>query len=306
MKLLLSFILSSCAFLQMVHAQVDTLVDVFPLAVGNEWTYKYSTMFVVFFPSDETETDSGRAVYTIIGKTTAVDSTRWQFLRRRDVIHYYRIGVRDTSYVIRDPSQFELTEKHVGQHQLYRLDGAVTDAVPFQRNHVDTAMIFRYRRVGTSDTVMFMSKRSGVPYQTHISLFTFRQGVGLVRYVYELGIFDAGYSARHELLSRIIVTAPDEAGRPSEFELSQNYPNPFNPLTTISIGVPTQADLTLTVFDVLGREVKSFVYEHVPAGAHQVVWDGKNNGGAQVAGGVYFYRLRAGSTVLTKQMLLLK
>ncbi len=95
-------------------------------------------------------------------------------------------------------------------------------------------------------------------------------------------------------------------GIPETFALGQNYPNPFNPSTTINISVPTHADLTLTIFDVLGKQVKSFIYEHVPAGTHQIVWDGKSNSGAQVASGVYFYRLTTGSTVLTKQMLLLK
>ncbi|MBI5474421.1 MAG: choice-of-anchor D domain-containing protein [Ignavibacteriae bacterium] len=95
-------------------------------------------------------------------------------------------------------------------------------------------------------------------------------------------------------------------GIPERFELGQNYPNPFNPSTTIDVSVPSQANLALKIYDVLGREVKSFEYENVPAGTHQIVWDGKSNAGTQVASGVYFYRLTAGSSVLTKQMVLVK
>ncbi len=104
----------------------------------------------------------------------------------------------------------------------------------------------------------------------------------------------------------IVATTPINKQLPSEIGLHQNHPNPFNPSTTINVNVPSQANLALKIYDVLGKEVKSFEYENVPAGTHQVVWDGKNQGGAQVASGVYFYRLNAGTTVLTKQMLLLK
>jgi len=93
---------------------------------------------------------------------------------------------------------------------------------------------------------------------------------------------------------------------PTEFTLTQNYPNPFNPTTTIQISMPSQADLTLTVFDVLGREVKSFAYERVPAGVHGIVWDGTNTAGTPVASGAYFYQARSGDRVLSKRMMLLK
>ncbi len=96
------------------------------------------------------------------------------------------------------------------------------------------------------------------------------------------------------------------AGLPREFELGQNYPNPFNPTTTISISLPVQSDVSLTIYDLLGREVRSFVYERVPAGTHQVVWDGKNRHGVNAASGVYYYQLRAGTVVKTRSMVLVR
>jgi hypothetical protein len=95
-------------------------------------------------------------------------------------------------------------------------------------------------------------------------------------------------------------------GTPDRFELFQNYPNPFNPSTTINISLPVLSDFTLTIYDVLGREVKSFAFERVPAGVHGVVWDGRDGEGKQVASGVYFYQLRSNATLLTKRMLLLR
>jgi len=88
---------------------------------------------------------------------------------------------------------------------------------------------------------------------------------------------------------------------PVVFKLEQNYPNPFNPTTTIIYSIPTNSDVRLTVYDILGREVKVLVNEKKGPG----VYTASLNGG-QLASGVYFYRLVAGSNIITKKMLLLK
>ncbi|RMI04697.1 MAG: T9SS C-terminal target domain-containing protein, partial [Calditrichaeota bacterium] len=83
-------------------------------------------------------------------------------------------------------------------------------------------------------------------------------------------------------------------------------PNPFNPTTTIAFHLPHVSRITLHVFDVTGRRVRTLVNGKLPAGAHRVVWDGTDDGGRAVAGGVYFYRLQAGDFVATRKMLLIK
>jgi hypothetical protein len=88
---------------------------------------------------------------------------------------------------------------------------------------------------------------------------------------------------------------------PSEFGLSQNYPNPFNPRTTIRYEVPQKSRLTLSVYNLLGQQVSILVQGEQEAGHHEVRFDGSN-----LASGVYFYRLQAGSFVETKKLLLLK
>jgi len=93
---------------------------------------------------------------------------------------------------------------------------------------------------------------------------------------------------------------------PMRFELSQNYPNPFNPSTTINISLPVLSDFTLTIYDVLGREVKAYVFERVPAGAHTVSWDGRDEKGFKVASGVYLYTFKTADISITKRMLLIK
>lgn len=98
----------------------------------------------------------------------------------------------------------------------------------------------------------------------------------------------------------IVVTAPEA------FELFQNYPNPFNPATTISYQLPTGSQVSLKVFDLLGREVVTIFEGKRPAGYHRQVFDTR-----ALASGVYVYQVRASnaegtSTVLRKSMLLLK
>ena len=93
---------------------------------------------------------------------------------------------------------------------------------------------------------------------------------------------------------------------PERFSLYQNHPNPFNPVTTIRYDVPEWSQVRLTVFDLLGKEVKTLVDGTQPAGFHRVTWDGRNHVGQEVATGVYIYQLKTGEFVATKRLILLK
>jgi hypothetical protein len=94
---------------------------------------------------------------------------------------------------------------------------------------------------------------------------------------------------------------------PSQFALHPCVPNPFNPTTTIRYDVPNGgARVSIAVFDVTGRRVRSLVDEARPAGEQSVIWDGRDDGGRTVASGVYFYRMIAGSFAQTRKMVLLK
>ena len=93
---------------------------------------------------------------------------------------------------------------------------------------------------------------------------------------------------------------------PKPFALGRNYPNPFNPGTTISYDLPRQAQVTLEVFNVVGRKVATLVNGRQEAGHRTVQWDGRDDSGAATASGVYFYRLSAGEFVATAKMVLLK
>ncbi len=93
---------------------------------------------------------------------------------------------------------------------------------------------------------------------------------------------------------------------PVSFFLSQNYPNPFNPSTTIEFSIESNKYVSLIIYNILGRQVRSLVDESMPAGAHSIKWDATNQEGAHVASGVYLYRLTVDDNTQSKKMLLLK
>ena len=99
----------------------------------------------------------------------------------------------------------------------------------------------------------------------------------------------------------------DVDGLPLEFTLHQNYPNPFNPTTTLSFAIPMDSKVDLVVYNLLGQEVtRIFDHKLMRAGAHEIVWDGKDNFGNPVGTGLYVYRLNAADKSAVQKMMLLK
>jgi phosphodiesterase/alkaline phosphatase D-like protein len=109
------------------------------------------------------------------------------------------------------------------------------------------------------------------------------------------------------LTVRVLVGLDSEIERtlmdmvPGSYSLGQNYPNPFNPVTTIRYGLPQRSIVTLTVFNVLGQQVRQLVSGEQGAGLHKVNFDGTG-----LASGMYFYRMQTGNFVQTKRLLLMR
>ena len=101
--------------------------------------------------------------------------------------------------------------------------------------------------------------------------------------------------------SRPTGVAQNEHTIPIGMALAQNYPNPFNPTTVISYQLPMVSQVSLKVYDLLGKEVATLVNEYKPAGSYEVLFDA-----AHLATGIYYYRLNAGDFTETKKMILLK
>jgi hypothetical protein len=93
---------------------------------------------------------------------------------------------------------------------------------------------------------------------------------------------------------------------PIAYTLHQNYPNPFNPITSLRYDLPEQAQVTLTVYDLIGREVTQLINTTQEAGFKSVQWNATDMYGKSVSAGVYLYQIRAGEFVQTRKMVLLK
>jgi polyhydroxybutyrate depolymerase len=102
------------------------------------------------------------------------------------------------------------------------------------------------------------------------------------------------------------VLTENENPLPENVVLHQNYPNPFNPVTTISFELQDQAQVKLSIFDILGRKSIKLVNTIQSAGFKSVQWDGTDNLGQPVCAGVYFYRIEVGQIIQTRKMVLLR
>jgi len=97
-----------------------------------------------------------------------------------------------------------------------------------------------------------------------------------------------------------------ESTLPKEYVLYQNFPNPFNSSTNISFTLPQDQKISLTIYNMLGREVINLFNQFLSAGEHTISWDGLDKMGNRVSSGIYFYRINANRFIDTKKMLLIR
>jgi len=93
---------------------------------------------------------------------------------------------------------------------------------------------------------------------------------------------------------------------PDKHSLHQNYPNPFNPPTPLRYDLPEQGHVRITIYDMLGRDVKTLINEYQDPGYRSIIWDATNDYGKPVSAGMYLYQIQAGEYNSTKKMVLLK
>jgi len=115
----------------------------------------------------------------------------------------------------------------------------------------------------------------------------------------------AGWAA--EIISTVVSDLDDLARESVQnFELFPNYPNPFNPVTTIRYQVPDETTVRITIYNLLGQEIRTLTHENKQPGMHQVQWDGRNAGGNRMASGVYWLQMEAAQFRKELKLLLLK
>ena len=122
---------------------------------------------------------------------------------------------------------------------------------------------------------------------------------------YFCGYFDDVKIYNYPAAGLQVSTEPD-VNLPLKYELSQNYPNPFNPTTQIQFIIPENQTVTLIIYDILGRKVRTLVNKEMSVGKYLKTWNGINDSGSNVASGIYFYRLKTDNYMKVRKMVLIR
>jgi hypothetical protein len=155
------------------------------------------------------------------------------------------------------------------------------------------------RKAAKEDSWTVLDFVKGNSTTSNISRYTYTDNVakfGEASYSYRLKQMDFDGSYKYYTLNNSV-----EISTPKTFSLDQNYPNPFNPSTTIAFSVPSDSKVSLQVYDILGKVVKTLVNGQKAAGSYTVSFDASS-----LSSGVYFYKLTAGENSLMKKMNLIK
>jgi len=117
----------------------------------------------------------------------------------------------------------------------------------------------------------------------------------------------AFFNSMDDCIEACFLASNDEINQlPHAFNLYNNYPNPFNPVTTLRYDLPENSHVTITIYDMLGRQVKTLINQTQDAGFRSVIWDATNDYGKPVSAGIYLYQIQTGEFMQTKKMVLLK
>ena len=93
---------------------------------------------------------------------------------------------------------------------------------------------------------------------------------------------------------------------PNQYMVYQNYPNPFNPVTTLRYDLPENGHVNITIYDMLGRKVKTLINQTQDAGYRSVIWNATNDYDKPVSAGIYLYQIQTDEYMQTRKMVLLK
>ena len=296
-KTVLGILLAVPAF---VSAQPAVHKDMFPLSIGNQWTYQHRSSYGDQLLSIA-RFDTGVAHFAVIGSIVLPDSTRWIFRQIRSLKRQFSIS-QNPDTLIHDTLDFEIVERNRGFHPMYRQGKFNTlwdSEFPFFAEVPESTMIHRYFSADSLDTLDHSFK--DIDGGTFVC--SLKNGTGEIAEQLSYHLTGSTYSTNHILLSAVITSLGESRAPtvPPTLALAQNYPNPFNPETIVSYELSGDGDVKLVVCDILGRQVAVLVNGRKAPGSYSVVFNASG-----LASGVYIYRLISGGISTTKRMLFLK
>ena len=138
------------------------------------------------------------------------------------------------------------------------------------------------------------------------------EGVSNIVYYWNVGAHDGSDTTMSNDGPRLLtldvsgLLSVEESNTPNVFALHNNYPNPFNPVTNITYDIPEVTDVVLEIFNMSGQKVRTLINSQQEPGRYKIVWNATNDLGAQLASGMYIYRIKAGDFVSIKKLILMK
>jgi hypothetical protein len=220
-------------------------------------------------------------------------------------------GLFDQFFRQDGPRVYEFLPSDSSEYVLYDFSRAVGDTVSIRYYPNDTIVI-RVTRIG-NDTVCGRLRTQWEFYEqaTRSSFFAIREvtdSIGMTRLVHEPGI---SFYLRGSIVNGVqcgIITSvrPNAEFQPADYTLFQNYPNPFNSSTIVTSRVPKGQAVTIEVFDLLGRKVKTLFRGTMQSDFSSLIWDGRDEHGASLASGIYICQLRTAMFVGSIRMALLR
>jgi len=314
MKSLLMFITLIGMSLEVVRAQTAT--DYYPMNLGDKWTYQIDYISSEGnFKQEITEFTGidligGKEYFRLQQKLVKEDLTEsaWYSWLRQESSGIYLGAFGSTadinsattydppflnfSNVIISENRWEFFAPEMGGHFQYTIK-SVSETVQVPAGTFNNCL----------KIVLIITDGSGDT--TQISNIYYARKIGEILNE-GWGTWSGNY--RFSLLSSQVTSVAEYPTNkfPQEFSLQQNYPNPFNPTTAIDYQIPAAGMVSLQLFDVQGRVVRTLVNEEQNPRVYRVIWNGRNDRGEEVAGGIYFYRLTTSQNTKTLKLLLLK
>ena len=260
--------------------------DTLALSIADNWNGSSILMVVV---SDGSETDTTSFELTV----NAVNDTPSSFaLNEQDSVYITMANFDSDSIVFTWDESADVDDDELTYH--FTAELIINDQLKTEYDTTLTANEMKIDYQSVFDEIYAaQSMLAGIEWDVSVS-------DGVEEVMAENGPLTVGINASDAVLSI------NEELLPEKFALHQNYPNPFNPITTLRYDLPEQGFVTITIYDMLGRQVKTLVNTTQEAGFKSVIWNATNDYGKPVSAGVYLYKIQAGEFVQTRKMVLLK
>ncbi len=218
--------------------------------------------------------------------TIADYNTKWNQTTGQNLDWFFNEWIFQPNHPVY-ANTYNITNTGSNQWRLKFYANQTQSNTPFHKMPITLRITFS---TGNPDTVRVMND---VNNQLFVFDYTGKQPTGVT--------FDPNNDIVLKTATLIMDANGNETRIPDKFSLYQNYPNPFNPVTVIKYDVPVNSDVKISVYDATGKEVKTLVNENVAAGKHEVMFNGVN-----LASGIYYYKLEAGTFTDVKKLVLVK